>query len=213
FDCAVCQDSHSVEDVIRVEPCGHTFCRDCMTGHVRSKLTDRQYPIPCPNCLASNMVDEQLVELLPITEAEYAVFQEMSVAEFAVHIECPRCHEGALIERESPLIITCVFPRCRAVWCRRCSTLVQGDTRRHTCDGQAEMDDLVNRSGWKRCPTCSMAIEKTGGCNHITCTQNGCRTHFCYHCGRLIMRGNNPLQIHEALNWHYGRQCTGRMMD
>jgi hypothetical protein len=32
----------------------------------------------------------------------------------------------------------------------------------------------------KTCPNCKNAVEKDGGCNHITCT---CNAHWCWKCG------------------------------
>lgn len=34
------------------------------------------------------------------------------------------------------------------------------------------------------CPGCKSIIEKSEGCNHMTCDQ--CRTHFCYRCGAAV---------------------------
>ncbi|KAI8823707.1 uncharacterized protein EV422DRAFT_618516 [Fimicolochytrium jonesii] len=39
------------------------------------------------------------------------------------------------------------------------------------------------------CPNCSLAVEKSEGCNHMTC--NICRTHFCYVCG-VKLNAFNP---------------------
>lgn len=34
------------------------------------------------------------------------------------------------------------------------------------------------------CPTCNVRVQRSFGCNHMTCTQ--CRTHFCYRCGTQL---------------------------
>jgi len=56
------------------------------------------------------------------------------------------------------------------------------------------------------CPVCSSPIQKTEGCNHMTCFQ--CMTHFCYLCGSWL-DGNNPYE-------HFGdkkTECYGRLFD
>ena len=35
-----------------------------------------------------------------------------------------------------------------------------------------------------KCPHCATSIEKSYGCNHVTCSR--CSTHFCYLCGRKL---------------------------
>ena len=52
FECKVCLDEHSEEDVAEVEGCWHRMCRDCMKGHITSQLEARVYPIMCPICSA-----------------------------------------------------------------------------------------------------------------------------------------------------------------
>lgn len=49
-----------------------------------------------------------------------------------------------------------------------------------------------------RCPRCEVAVEKSEGCNHMTCMR--CGTHFCYRCGSKIL-GGNPYE-------HYSRAGT-----
>lgn len=36
----------------------------------------------------------------------------------------------------------------------------------------------------KMCPSCGMAIEKTMGCNKMTCSN--CHKHFCYKCNMAV---------------------------
>lgn len=57
FECKVCLDEHSEEDVAEVDGCWHRMCRDCMRGHVTSQLEARVYPIMCPICTADKDLD------------------------------------------------------------------------------------------------------------------------------------------------------------
>ena len=42
------------------------------------------------------------------------------------------------------------------------------------------------------CPGCKQPIEKSGGCNHMTCPNPACGTNFCWLCGRTIGGGTMP---------------------
>lgn len=56
------------------------------------------------------------------------------------------------------------------------------------------------------CPNCSTYVEKSSGCNHMTCAP--CGTHFCYCCGRRI----NPAHPYEHFNTR-GGSCYQKLFD
>jgi len=51
FECGICGETHDPSLKITLAGCSHSFCRDCLSGHTRSKLEDGKYPIFCPECL------------------------------------------------------------------------------------------------------------------------------------------------------------------
>ena len=53
FVCGICLEEMPDESIVRPEPCGHTFCRDCLRGHVITRLNERRFPILCPTCTAT----------------------------------------------------------------------------------------------------------------------------------------------------------------
>ncbi|SJX62728.1 related to ring finger protein 14 [Sporisorium reilianum f. sp. reilianum] len=56
------------------------------------------------------------------------------------------------------------------------------------------------------CPTCGIAIEKSYGCNHMTC--KSCQTHYCYLCGKPIS-AQNPYHHFNVPGW----ECYHRLFD
>lgn len=51
FECGICLEEHEVRNLgVMIANCEHLFCRDCLLGHVKTKLTESQYPIRCPTC-------------------------------------------------------------------------------------------------------------------------------------------------------------------
>ncbi|GAA5876788.1 hypothetical protein JCM8547_003166 [Rhodosporidiobolus lusitaniae] len=57
-----------------------------------------------------------------------------------------------------------------------------------------------------RCPGCDVPVEKSHGCNHMTCGK--CATHFCYRCGKSI----SPTDPYKHYNTPGGR-CYGHLFD
>lgn len=51
FECVICFDDIPEIEGIRLLPCAHGFCRDCLAGHVCSKIYERRFPVFCPLCM------------------------------------------------------------------------------------------------------------------------------------------------------------------
>ncbi|KZT74831.1 hypothetical protein DAEQUDRAFT_700902 [Daedalea quercina L-15889] len=56
------------------------------------------------------------------------------------------------------------------------------------------------------CPSCQVHVEKSLGCNHMTCTK--CKTHFCYRCGDKL-QANDPY-VHFSTPGH---RCYSKLFD
>ncbi|CAO1636917.1 unnamed protein product [Parajaminaea phylloscopi] len=71
-------------------------------------------------------------------------------------------------------------------------------------------EDRANREWLKErtqaCPHCSSPVEKSMGCNHMTCSH--CASHFCYLCGHRL----NPKEPYRHFNTP-GSSCYNRLFD
>ena len=52
FECGICMEEMPDDSIARPDPCGHTFCRECLRGHVTARLNEHRFPILCPTCTA-----------------------------------------------------------------------------------------------------------------------------------------------------------------
>ena len=52
FDCGVCMDTLPEESIARIDPCGHSFCRECVRSLIVSQIESRRFPVLCPTCTA-----------------------------------------------------------------------------------------------------------------------------------------------------------------
>lgn len=58
FRCSVCLDEQPEDYIARLDPCGHSFCRDCIRNHVASKIAESRHPIFCPLCMTQSEVGD-----------------------------------------------------------------------------------------------------------------------------------------------------------
>lgn len=106
--------------IARIDPCGHSFCRDCVRGHITSQIESRRFPILCPTCTAEPEIDSksvgskcryvgyrvqsltdggilssvaitrELVLDIGVTTEQYEIWIDMEMSEFLIRVECRR---------------------------------------------------------------------------------------------------------------------------
>ncbi|KAF8185180.1 hypothetical protein BJ912DRAFT_973830 [Pholiota molesta] len=190
FECIICLETLERRHLARFA-CDHTFCRTCLKNHIISELTGHRYPIICPSCKIGkarsdkpvSTVNDVMIQTLGLGEAELAVFYELQLSAHSVAIHCQRCKETIFVDRgdyQQTKIIECPLPRCNYLWCKLCQREV------------IHAHHLMKQNGWRHCPGCQTPVQKSEGCNHITCAAPGCNTHFCYRS-----------DIREATKQHY----------
>ncbi|CAF1126164.1 unnamed protein product [Adineta steineri] len=205
YECCVCLNK---KDLIIVFDCNHHVCLSCFKEYSITKLNSRQFkldsnigyslgcPDGCPNTLLRDLhifrlMDKSNYERYKIFGAEEYVFNHQGVI-----CPMPSCGCGLILD-ESNLKIICPLPLgCGKTFCRNCKTLWEDDTVQVClCQDDNKNDDNRPYSFWnylfnyqretssvlvKKCPRCSVKIEKDGGCNAISCTH--CGMTWCWIC-------------------------------
>ncbi|KAH6916032.1 hypothetical protein BKA70DRAFT_1092731 [Coprinopsis sp. MPI-PUGE-AT-0042] len=212
FDCLVCFEKIEWEDGARMTDCEHSFCKDCIEGHIQSKLDENQFPITCPVCLADRnrktrgYVEEALIVDLALPEKLHDKFIELEIAQLSIKIECPGCKNSMQIAREDYLaeaFIWCPLPGCSRQFCRACREITNNGGKGHACKIDEALDELMQANGWRYCPGCRTPTQKVSGCNHMTCGAPGCSTHFCYTCGASIWDNRSARSLADCISTHY----------
>ncbi|KAF5336159.1 hypothetical protein D9611_006354 [Ephemerocybe angulata] len=213
FECLICFETVQGVDGSRLMNCEHSFCQDCMTGHVLSQIQQQIYPILCPVCFADpdraqtrGFVDDVVLHGLNLSSKDLEKFEDLQMAAIIVKIDCPGCKGKLIVDREDYLqepFIRCTLDGCSSRFCRACLMVVDGPDEKHACKIDEELDALMKVNGWRYCPGCRTPIQKDSGCNHMTCRTPGCTTHFCYVCGDLIWNGQTIKSLSNCLSAHW----------
>lgn len=190
------------------------FCRGCLTDqctlHVREGTLDQ---LKCPDTACARPLHPVDLSLL-LTEDEYARWEGLSLSRALDAIQdltyCPRCQSacleqgGHLAQCEQCMFAFCTLCSGSYHTGRECMTaeerlrVLESRSQGRALSEAARLEllrkkqDLKNeaatmtvvRRTCKICPVCSMAVEKDGGCNKITCSN--CSAYFCWRCNKLI---------------------------
>ncbi|KAH3668198.1 hypothetical protein OGAPHI_001952 [Ogataea philodendri] len=74
-------------------------------------------------------------------------------------------------------------------------------------------EDLIEsgEAGIVRCPSCSLLIQRSDGCNKMTCSR--CRTYFCNLCGEFLSKTDPYLHYNDPSNGCFRRLFDGLVQD
>lgn len=87
--------------------------------------------------------------------------------------------------------------KCKALHCLECKTVVK-TSEEHVCKEEDLASVKFIESQLFKCPNCSLSIQKSSGCSHITCA--GCGTKFDHNSGETGTGGGHstPVKIKEV---------------
>eukprot|EP01105_Mastigella_eilhardi_P010639 TRINITY_DN2479_c0_g1_i1.p1 TRINITY_DN2479_c0_g1~~TRINITY_DN2479_c0_g1_i1.p1 ORF type:complete len:571 (-),score=148.95 TRINITY_DN2479_c0_g1_i1:60-1772(-) len=191
--------------------CRHRFCVDCITNLCNVNIaagTPNKIVCPERGCgvpLHPNVV-QQVVDVKSYRKFESMLLQQ-SLAGMDDIKWCPTCSTAVIVDKQQNLG---VCTNCQNSFCTICyqswhpgrpcelsEDKLQKLIRREAITRnknellaiQTAKDNLFSElmslkwiaGNVRMCPVCNTFIEKTMGCNHMTCSQ--CHNEFCYQCG------------------------------
>lgn len=187
--CRVCLEEKTIASL----PCCRTaVCDECLKLYVSSQVRVAKAHIRCPIPECSGSLEEGMVisHLANEDVAKYRYFLELSQLDSSTK-PCPQCSQFTSLKMNNPnrsehkYKIQC--SNCQFVWCFKCHAPWHNGVK---CRDYRKGDKLLRtwasviehgQRNAQKCPQCRIHIQRTEGCDHMTCTQ--CNTNFCYRCG------------------------------
>ena len=199
LDCTICWTS--AEDPVTLD-CDHVYCLECFQSLCTSAGgSGGDFLISCQgemgNCKKVVKLEEVKMHI-PST-----VFEEVLEASFASYIRrrpdeyrfCPTPDCGFIYRSTNDKAYTCA--RCLEVTCTACNdqhgTMSCADFKDLKSGGVEAFERYKTSMHIKDCPKCKTSIEKTYGCNHMTC--GGCAAHICWLCLE-VFSASRPCYAH-----------------
>ncbi|KAJ3031995.1 UNVERIFIED_CONTAM: hypothetical protein HDU68_009096 [Siphonaria sp. JEL0065] len=185
--------------------CNHSFCSGCWSQFCEQKINDEGVcDLKCIQTGCNQRIDRNTVLSLvsPPTAAKYkSLLLKSFVDSFASLKWCPAPNCESAVECKAKYgngasitladlnsNIPSVLCECGHFFCFAC---LSDDHKPAPCGliklWLKKCADDSETANWicantKDCPKCHTAIEKNGGCNHMSCRKAGCRHEFCWIC-------------------------------
>jgi E3 ubiquitin-protein ligase RNF144 len=195
--CKICLYDCPLSAMIKLDDCGCSFCKDCMQQYIMFEVMEGAYDISCPDpgCSNQGVLNQQQMESLTDRELmdKHRTFRlNTEVSLDAARTWCPSagcdtiCHICAGTKSQG-VPVSC--PTCVKEFCSLCSATWHPGL---SCQENGAL--LVKAGGeapdpfaWdladeniKRCPMCSVPIERDAGCAQMMCKR--CKHVFCWYC-------------------------------
>ncbi|KAF9039163.1 hypothetical protein BJ165DRAFT_1531266 [Panaeolus papilionaceus] len=202
--CAVCTDTASHPELL---VCGHTYCKACLKHFLVSAVDGTSFPITCvgDSNTCNRPISIPVISrfLVPrafdaLVETVFRVYMEKHSEEFKY---CTTADCKQIYRHGGEDDVQC--PSCFAAFCPKCDEPHEDMTcaqwKAHK-DPDGEHEGLGNL-GFKKCPNCDVWVDRTEGCNHMTCAK--CATHFCWLCLAMFEGGGEVYEHMEAAHGGY----------
>ncbi|XP_040919637.1 probable E3 ubiquitin-protein ligase RNF217 [Toxotes jaculatrix] len=187
--CRVCLED---KPIAPLPCCRKAVCDECLKLYVSSQVRVAKPSIICPIPECSGYLEEGVVisHLAKEDVAKYRYFLELNQLDSSTK-PCPQCSLFTSLKKHNPnhsehkYKIQC--SNCQFVWCFKCHAPWHNGLK---CRDYRKGDKLLRtwasviehgQRNAQKCPQCKIHIQRTEGCDHMTCTQ--CNTNFCYRCG------------------------------
>ncbi|KIJ63745.1 hypothetical protein HYDPIDRAFT_29094 [Hydnomerulius pinastri MD-312] len=171
--CPVCFNEAVVPTSLE---CGHKWCRTCLTGYLTSAVDNKTFPLrclgdeaTCTHCIPLSLARKLLsaADFNALVEAAFWSYVHSRTDEFH-HCPTPDC---AQVYRSAPPNAVLQCPSCLVRICPACQIEYHDGL---TCEERDVAEDKLfaewtSSHDVKSCPGCKVPIERSEGCNHMTC--------------------------------------------
>lgn len=183
--CGICFETMDDSHIYSCTDCAATFCGTCMRFYIGSKvqygLVTSQYLI-CPEPKCAHALSETFIQSFATAAAFHKHKTFLKNQTLGIRY-CPRATCSAALEeprRSRHRRVNC--DSCRQESCMRCGETFHRIPICRRMNKELREWKKLHRMDARSCPSCKVAIEKNGGCKHMTCAH--CEHQFCWICMR-----------------------------
>ncbi|KAH3757519.1 E3 ubiquitin-protein ligase RNF14 [Pelomyxa schiedti] len=188
--CPICFTDVKMSELYTLDGCFHRYCIPCMRDFCTTNINSGTTLLRCPDPTCKGTVSPSEVKQIVDEELyqKYEKFSLHSALDSMPDVKwCPKPDCGNAMIVSGGRMARCTNPRCRFTFCTHCKEEWHIDLsceqwqqwKQENTEADSKFTEWA-RTHSKPCPRCHCAIEKNGGCNHMTC--RSCSHQFCWLC-------------------------------
>jgi IBR domain. len=174
-------------------------------NYLISKIDERAFPIRCPALNCHNEISQDFTKDCLGNEKNSHYQQKLEDFAFKSFVEKQGDKYSCCLTADCPFVfeydgtfVNFQCPKCTKMYCLRCRVEWHDGL---TCKQFQEQKDhqkdeyilnFIRGQKFKQCPQCKYWVERSQGCDAMTCR---CGAQFCYRCGRMG-DGHKPCNTH-----------------
>ncbi|CDW53000.1 IBR domain containing protein [Trichuris trichiura] len=193
--CGICYASKSVQSSSSLygPQCGHYFCRQCWQQYAAEKMGTSVggLVLTCPAYGCNWPLDDRFIVGQLTNEEQRQRYVNLVTRTFvkvnSTLKPCPQTNCSYLLRRREGCFQKAVC-KCGYEFCFDCCQEWHEPLECHLlkqwiakCEAESDSAHWI-ADHTRPCPRCNTNIEKSGGCNHMRCTQPFCQFEFCWTC-------------------------------
>ncbi|KAH7383128.1 hypothetical protein BKA64DRAFT_761293 [Cadophora sp. MPI-SDFR-AT-0126] len=204
-ECVVCWSEDG--DPLKLT-CGHIYCRECFNN--QASANDGSKAIMCAEKTCGYILEMRELKLL----LSHTSFESLRQVSFEAYVrahpksfqycptpDCPQLY-GPTDFGTAVLCTHCLMSICTSCKVVYHDGMSCEEYKDLSSEGTKAFERYMKESDTRKCPECSVAIQKTYGCNHMECAN--CKNHFCWECMKVFRTSNQCYGHLQQTHGNYG---------
>ena len=172
--CEICMDKKTKAEIFMSNNCSHFYCHVCISNHVAAKVSQNILKVKCPDLGCNSFLEPQNCgSFIPRTVLDRweAALCESVIRSKTIYCPFKDC-SAPLVDDAKEVVTSAECPHCHRLFCAQCCVPWHAGSKcksKNSDNMDKKFMELAKTEKWQKCPKCRFYVQRTKGCESITC--------------------------------------------